>query len=559
MFSIQQPHFSFLWKNPANLHAWERQEPLPSSLISDLGLRQIIKHLQADQQSQWVVEDLLCRPCTAEEEIEYRLEIMDDLMKCDGLFILFSDLIFLVDKLQSLDTAEAEIQDPIRQASCFLQKSILYTKIITALQEGLQRYKESIHSEGLRLLAEIVSQIADSSTFGSMVQDIAKLENEAKEINQVCICFNCNNEMITSFAVDVRPAENQEPLLARLIKLVQPIVPLAAADGYADVNQGSDFSQLEDLVLEEKRKAFPEHFSALIAFSKKYKEFPLDHVLPYGSELRFYTAMITMIKKLKTYGFGFCKPRVMVKANKCFSLKRAYDLGLALRMVEAGRSADCMVCNDHRADDAERVFILTGPNQGGKTTFIRSIGISQIMFQAGCFVPAAEAELSPVDHVFTHFPEKEGLGEKKGRLAEEAGRIARIFTEATEYSLVMLNESFSSVRRADGYILGKDVLKAMMKLGCHGIFVTHITELAHDAELINQEVPSGCRVVNLQAGVIDPDGTGMQGKRTYEIKRVNTPFSFSYARDIAQKCGLTFEQLVHLFETRGLVEGGIKK
>ena len=121
MTSIQRPHFSFLWKNPANLQAWEHQEPLPSSLISDLGLRQIIKHLQADQQSQWVVEDMLCRPCTSEEEIEYRLEIMDDLMKCDGLFILFSDLIFLVDKLQSLDKDEAGIEDPIRQASCFLQ------------------------------------------------------------------------------------------------------------------------------------------------------------------------------------------------------------------------------------------------------------------------------------------------------------------------------------------------------------------------------------------------------------------------------------------------------
>ena len=406
---------------------------------------------------------------------------------------LFSDLIFLVDKLQSLDKDEADRRS-YSAGLRFLQKSILYTKIITALQEGLQRYKENINSEGLQPLTD---RIPDSKFqhLGSMVQDIAKLEDEAKEINQVDICFNCKNEMITSFTVDVRPAENQERLLARLIKLVQPIVPLAAADGYADVNQGSDFSQLEDLVLEEKRKAFPEHFSALIAFSKKYKEFPLDHVLPDGSELRFYTAMITMIKKLKKYGFAFCKPRVMAKNKKHFSLRRAYDLGLALRMVEDDYGADCMVCNDHKADDAERVFILTGPNQGGKTTFIRSIGISQIMFQAGCFVPAADAELSPVDHVFTHFPEKEVLGEKKGRLAEEAGRIARIFTEATEYSLVMLNESFSSVRRADGYILGKDVLKAMMKLGCHGIFVTHITELAHDAELFNQKIQNGSQVV----------------------------------------------------------------
>ena len=143
----------------------------------------------------------------------------------------------------------------------------------------MQRYKENINSEGLQLLTGIVSQIANSSTFGSMVQDIAKLEDEAKEINQVDICFNCKNEMITSFTVDVRPAENQERLLARLIKLVQPIVPLAAADGYADVNQGSDFSQ-QDLVLEEKRK----HSRTSVELHSVRSTVSLD-VLPYGSEL----------------------------------------------------------------------------------------------------------------------------------------------------------------------------------------------------------------------------------------------------------------------------------
>ena len=116
------------------------------------------------------------------------------------------------------------------------------------------------------------------------------------------------------------------------------------------------------------------------------------------------------------------------------------------------------------------------------------------MFQAGCFVPAADAELSPVDHVFTHFPEKGSVRRKrKDGLRKKLGGSPGSLPKPLSTALVMLNESFSSVRRADGYILGKDVLKAMMKLGCHGIFVTHITELAHDAELFNQKIQTAAR------------------------------------------------------------------
>jgi len=184
-------------------------------------------------------------------------------------------------------------------------------------------------------------------------------------------------------------------------------------------------------------------------------------------------------------------------------LHQVYDLSLAVRMVNDNRGAAHLVTNDHYSDHTARIFILTGPNQGGKTTFLRSVGIAQVLFQAGCFVPAKSAALSPVDYIFTHFQEKEVLGVKKGRLGEEAARIARIFNHVTEYSLILLNETFSSARRVDGYHLGRDVLKAMMRLRCQGIFVTHVTELAQDAELLNEEIPDGSRLVNLMAGVID--------------------------------------------------------
>ena len=86
-------------------------------------------------------------------------------------------------------------------------------------------------------------------------------------------------------------------------------------------------------------------------------------------------------------------------------LHQVYDLSLAVRMVNDNRGAAHLVTNDHYSDHTARIFILT-IQQGGKTTFLRSVGIAQVLFQAGCFVPAKSAALSPVDHIFTHFQEK---------------------------------------------------------------------------------------------------------------------------------------------------------
>lgn len=94
-------------------------------------------------------------------------------------------------------------------------------------------------------------------------------------------------------------------------------------------------------------------------------------------------------------------------------MHQVYDLSLAVRMVNDNRGAAHLVTNDHYSDHTARIFILTGPNQGGKTTFLRSVGIAQVLFQAGCFVPAKSAASSPVDYIFTHFQEKEVLGVKK--------------------------------------------------------------------------------------------------------------------------------------------------
>ncbi|MFB5067749.1 MAG: hypothetical protein ACE3NC_11295 [Candidatus Wallacebacter cryptica] len=436
MSILKLPYFSFLWTDQTQMDTWKNNYPPSSSFIKDLGLREIIENLRLERESRWIVEELLYKPCTTEAVIEYRLDIMDDLLTSDGLFQLFQKITLQIEQIKAFE-AESEA-DAVHRSALFLQKSIIYTEVITSLWGGLENHRNEIQSQGLQKLSQLISQIVDSSVFQSMAAELKQLTTQADAIRSVDLVYHFQNEKITELAVDCAPGEHKASLTGRLIQASERISFLAAYED-CDISQGNSFSPLEGCLLEETQKIYPEYFQALEHFYDKYQGYPMEHLLPFSSELRFFTVMISLIKNMQQYGFEFCKPKVRAKPDKQMQLEQVYDLSLAVRLVNDDRGADHIVKNDHYSDQFGRIFILTGPNQGGKTTFLRSIGIAQVLFQAGCFVPARTASLSPVDYLFTHFQEKEVLGVKKGRLGEEAARIAEIFSKATESSLILLN------------------------------------------------------------------------------------------------------------------------
>ncbi|NLY11265.1 MAG: hypothetical protein GX020_06240 [Firmicutes bacterium] len=291
-------------------------------------------------------------------------------------------------------------------------------------------------------------------------------------------------------------------MTARLIRVSERISYLVSNEKI-DVNQGSIFSQLEEQLLQETIRAFPQYFQGLAKFKEQFQEYPIEHVRAYSYELRFNTAMINMINKLKLHGFGFCKPEIIKKSERQVHLKNVYDLSLALSIIEEGKNADSIVCNNHSSDETGRVFILTGPNQGGKTTFLRSLGLTQVLFQAGCFVPAEVALLSTVDQIFTHFSSVE-TDSDSGRLEEEMIRFKQIMQQVSGNSLLLMNESFSSTNAREGAIIAEEFLKALSIIGTRVVFVTHLYEIAKRIDKINAETQGKTRLVSMVAGVEVP-------------------------------------------------------
>ena len=197
-----------------------------------------------------------------------------------------------------------------------------------------------------------------------------------------------------------------------------------------------------------------------------------------------------------------------------------------------------VIPNDFSFDDEGMIYVLTGPNRGGKSVITCAVGIAFVMAQLGLPVCADECVISPCDQIFTHFPTGSEDTIDKGRLGEECSRLGTIFEEVTEDSLVLLDESLSSTGSFEGAYIASEVLQGFSMVRCRGIFSTHLHDLAASVDEINAAClpKGGVRIDNLVAAID-------KGSRSFKILRAR-PDGKSYARDIAEKYGLSLEHIL---------------
>ena len=247
-------------------------------------------------------------------------------------------------------------------------------------------------------------------------------------------------------------------------------------------------------------------------------------------EIIFYIRWAELVDKITATGMPMKKAEILDSDHREIHIKDIYNLKLAINKVK-GEEID-IITNDIDFDDRYRIFILTGPNRGGKTIFTQAVGLAMLLAQWGVYVPASAAQISPCDNIFTHFPADENDTVDLGRLGEESQRLSGIFDMATRHSLLLLNESLATTSVAEGLFIAKDVVKAMRYLGCRAVFNTHMHELARSLDELNA-VEGESRVESLVTGVHD-------GHRSFKVAII-PPQGTSYAKDIALRYGVTFD------------------
>lgn len=189
------------------------------------------------------------------------------------------------------------------------------------------------------------------------------------------------------------------------------------------------------------------------------------------TELAFYEGALSLHETLKVTGVITARPAVRAMTPSSLHFRGLYDICLALVTKHAPTG------NDMQASE-KTLVIVTGANQGGKSTFLRSLGQAQIMMQAGLFVPALSFDASIVAGLFTHFKREEDSSLKSGKLDEELARMNAIVDEIQPDSLLLLNESFSSTNAREGSEIARQITMALVESGVRVAFVTHLHEYA---------------------------------------------------------------------------------
>jgi DNA mismatch repair protein MutS len=233
-------------------------------------------------------------------------------------------------------------------------------------------------------------------------------------------------------------------------------------------------------------------------------------------ELAFYIGCLNLHEQLQQMGAPVTFPQPAPADERRLSCKGLYDVTLALTMKQT------VVGNDVAADGKSLVMI-TGPNQGGKTTFLRSIGPAQLMMQCGMFVPAESFSANLCTGLFTHFKRAEDKTMESGKFQEELKRMSAIVDFLTPNALILCNESFAATNEREGSEIAWQIVSALLERRVKVFYVTHLYELARRF----YEKP-GADALFLRAERL-PDGT-----RTFKL-REGEPLETSYGVDVYHK------------------------
>ncbi len=447
------------------------------------------------------------------DSIEYRHEVMRDLENAGviGGIRLFAHR--LHDMRQHLARAE-KLHYQRQKERWFLDAADAYCDAVAGLVEDLSRGE--LIARGLLAFREYVTSYAASAPFAALAGWTKKLVAELSDVHY-CVLINGARVQVSKFEGERDYSLDVEATFERFKQ--------GSVKEYAfSFRDSPEMNHIEANILDLVAKLYPDLFSDLAAYCAANLSYLDKTVAVFDREIQFYVSYLEYVDRFREVGLAFCYPRIVQECKAVYS-DRGFDLALAGTLL--GEHAT-PVCNDFRLTERERIIVVSGPNQGGKTTFARTFGQLHYLTSLGCPVPGTRAQLFLFDNLLTHFEREENMSNLRGKLQDDLIRIRQILDRATSDSIIIMNEIFTSTTLQDAVSLSKSIAMKIMDLDLLCVWVTFIDELASLGE----------QTVSMVSTVV-PDNPA---QRTYEIVR-RPADGLSYALSIAEKYRLSYPMI----------------
>jgi DNA mismatch repair protein MutS len=476
----------------------------------DLNLDQIIDAITADRQ-EYNLKPFFYTPLKDINAITYRHEILRDLESK----MLFEHIKSFAQKMRAMRAylAQADkLHYKYQKERWFVDAVNLYCEALTCLVHDLSLV--DVQSRGFLAFREYVTDYANTGRFTSLLAETKKLKADLSTV-KYCLLIKDNRIKVRKYESEIDYSANVEETFA---KFRQGTVQ----DYRFKFSTWPDMDHVEAQILELVAKLYPDIFLHLDDYCAKNGKYLDETIAIFDREIQFYIAYLEYIARIKRRGLKFCYPQICNTCKEVYDYE-GFDVALAYKLMTENSS---VVCNDFYLQGKERIVVVSGPNQGGKTTFARTFGQLHYLASIGCPVPGREAQLFLFDRLFTHFEQEENIKDLRGKLQNDLVRIYTMLNQATSNSIIIMNEIFTSTTVDDALFLSKKIMEKIVQLDLLCVCVTFIDELASLSE----------ETVSMISTVV-PENPAL---RTYKIVRRQAS-GLAYAIAIAEKYRLTYD------------------
>ncbi len=489
-----------------------RETPEAPACFPDLNLDQVVDTITARRQ-EYDLKPFFYAPLHDVDTIHYRHEVMRDL-EDEGLLRsirAFAERMVIVRRNLGLAN---KLEFRNHKEGWFLEAAIVYCAAVNALAHDLDR--AHLQSRGFIGFRAYLASYAGSDGFLSLAADTTRVKADLSAI--------VYSVTINGLKVKVHKYEEEADYSAEVEKTFAKFRQGAAKDYRAKLNVAAGMNHVEAWIVDGVAKLYPDVFAGLHEYYARHTDFLDETVRTFDREIQFYAAYLEFMATFKEAGLGFCYPEI-AETRDVYDYD-GFDIALANRLV---RERAPVVCNDFYLQGQERVFVVSGPNQGGKTTFARTFGQLHYLASIGCPVPGREAQLFLCDQLLTHFEKEEDIKNLRGKLQDDLVRVHAVLEQATPQSILVINEIFSSTTLQDAVFLSKKIMERINALDCLCVWVTFVDEMASFSE----------RTVSMVSTIVPEN----PAQRTFKIVRKPAD-GLAYALSIAEKHHVTYRQIV---------------